>query len=154
MSTLEQRVLEAIEATGLNPADLAAKIGISKQGVYDWKRGDSVSKMKGENLVELAELSGFEPLWIMKGKGSKKKSLSETQKDILTLASGMSDTAMQHWIAIGKSLISVIPTSKVEDETGLFPGALGPSLPIDPRGLKHNPDAGDKIEQRHKRTKE
>jgi hypothetical protein len=119
MSTLEQRVLEAIEATGLNPADLATKIGISKQGVYDWRRGDSVSKMKGENLVELAELSGYEPLWIMKGKGPKKKSLTQEQQKVL---SAMQESEDQQNLIAG--IVDSVLTHKIQSKAQEAPKRL------------------------------
>lgn len=97
MSTLAERVLEAIEATGLDVPDLAKKVGVSKQAVYDWKKGVSLAKIKGENLVELADLAGYEALWIMKGKGLKKKTLT-TEQEKLLLAMQQAPTHQQNLI--------------------------------------------------------
>jgi hypothetical protein len=85
MTSLEKRVLEAIEATGLsdNVVSLAKEIGVTKQSVYDWKKGKSLEEMKAKYLVRLANLSGYEPLWIMEGKGPKKRSLTNEQQRVL-----------------------------------------------------------------------
>ena len=85
MTTREQRVLEAIEATGLSEkvVELAEKIGVTKQSVYDWKKGKSIEDMKARFLVKLADLSGYEPLWIMEGRGPKKRILTDEQQKVL-----------------------------------------------------------------------
>lgn len=83
MTTLEERVLEAIEATNLNVADLAKRLGVTRQAIYDWKKGKSLANMKAENLVEIAGLSGYEPAWIAKARGPKKKSLTLAQERVL-----------------------------------------------------------------------
>lgn len=87
MSTLEERVLEVIEAACLSEkvSALAERIGVTKQSVYDWKKGKSVGEMKGKYLVKLAEISGYEAYWIMEGKGPKKKTLTDEQKRVLVV---------------------------------------------------------------------
>lgn len=71
--TLAERVQEALKAAkanGHSVAKIAAACGISKQAVYQWAKGDS-KEIDGSNLAELAELSGYRPLWIMKEKGAR-----------------------------------------------------------------------------------
>ena len=73
METLSQRVAKATEAAldkGYTAITLAKEIGVSKQTIYNWKDGRCF-RLKGENLVELARVSGFSALWIMKNKGPK-----------------------------------------------------------------------------------
>lgn len=145
MSTLEERVLEAILATGLEVPELAEKVGVSAQTIYAWKKGIYVRKMKAEYLVELAGLSGYEPMWIMKGKGLKKKSLHLDQEKILQIAEHMENTAKQNWIAIGSSLVSATPAT---DKPQRIPGQLGSSIPADPHDLRHHqPDLLDQTKQ-------
>jgi hypothetical protein len=87
MDTQEKRVLEALTAIG--PIDdvrkLAGKLKVTRQSVYDWLAGRSIANMKGTNLLKIAELSGFEALWIMEGKGPKKKSLTDEQQKVLSV---------------------------------------------------------------------
>lgn len=108
MNTLEERILEAIQATRLseNVADLAKRVGVTKQAIYDWKNGKSLKEIKAKYLVKLADIAGYEPLWIMEGRGPKKKCLSDEQKRVLAvmqeseesqiLVSSLVDVAMKH----------------------------------------------------------
>lgn len=105
MSTLEERILEAINATKLDVAELAHKLGVTRQAVYDWKKGKSLVNMKAENLVELANLSGFEPAWIVKARGPKKKSLTELQEQVLK---AMQESPEQHQLLIAELVDSVM----------------------------------------------
>lgn len=71
--TLAERVKEAIDAAkarGYTVAKIAAACGISDKAVYQWAAG-TTKEIDGSNLAELAELSGYRPLWIMKEKGDK-----------------------------------------------------------------------------------
>lgn len=71
--TLAERVSEAIEAAkrnGHSVSMIAAACGITPQAVYQWANGSS-TEIDGSNLAELAELSGYRPLWIMKEKGNR-----------------------------------------------------------------------------------
>ena len=85
MSTLEERVSEAINATGLKPLPLSEKMGVSRQAIYDWLNGKSLDQMKAKNLISLSVLSGYEATWIMTGRGSKKSSLTAEQERVLSL---------------------------------------------------------------------
>ncbi|WP_156304310.1 hypothetical protein [Nitrosospira briensis] len=101
MSTLEERVLEAIEATNLPVPALAKRVGVTVQAIYDWKRGLSLGDMKARFLYE--------------GKGVKKKMLTQGQVRILQIAEHMEDGARENWIAIGTFLASVNPISNTVD---------------------------------------
>lgn len=72
MKTLAERVKEAIADSGVDIPALAKACGISIQAVYKWRSGGS-QKISGENLVELARLTGYEARWIIKNIGEKKK---------------------------------------------------------------------------------
>ncbi len=72
MSTLAERVKEAITNSEVDISALAKACGISVQAVYKWRSGGS-QKISGENLVELARLTGYEARWIIKNIGDKKK---------------------------------------------------------------------------------
>lgn len=81
--SLDDRIKEVIDATKLDVADLAKRIGVTRQAVYDWKKGKSLANMKAENLVELANVAGYEPAWIIKARGPKKRTLTKAQEQVL-----------------------------------------------------------------------
>lgn len=70
MSTLKDRFIEARERTGLNPAQLAAKIGVKPAAIYLIESGDTLS-LKGETLVAVCQLSGVTERWLQTGQGRK-----------------------------------------------------------------------------------
>jgi len=63
MSTLSERIKEAIETSGVTVSAVATACGISVQAVYQWMNGETKT-IDGSNLVELAEVTGFDPRWI------------------------------------------------------------------------------------------
>jgi len=85
MGTLAGRLLEAIIATELKPEPLGKAIGISKQSVYSWMRGECIQQMKASNLIALSELSGFDPVWIITGKGQKVRGEVMTEEEMALL---------------------------------------------------------------------
>lgn len=64
--SLAVRVTEAIKASGVSVAAVAERCKITPQAVYDWMNGNT-KEISGENLVELAELTGFDARWIARG---------------------------------------------------------------------------------------
>lgn len=71
MATLAERVKEAVDCArgnGYTVVQIAEACGISDKAVYQWLDGTTKS-IDGENLVELAEISGYLPMWIAKEKG-------------------------------------------------------------------------------------
>ena len=77
MATLSERIKEAIESSGVSVADVATACGITPQAVYDWMSGNT-KELMGENLVELAEITGFDARWIAKDSGPKKRVYART----------------------------------------------------------------------------
>lgn len=72
MSSLADRVTEAIRESETDVANVAKACGISVQAVYKWMNGTSKT-IAGEPLVELARITNFEARWIISGKGEKRK---------------------------------------------------------------------------------
>lgn len=81
---LSERVIEAVSAAEQKHSvtEIAKQCGVSRQTVYSWRRGEQ-SNLKGETLVELAEVSGYNPRWIISGKGRKSASVSSDERTIL-----------------------------------------------------------------------
>ena len=81
MMLLSERVKKAIDAAadyGHTVAHIAKACGIKPQAVYQWMDGATKS-IDGENLVELAEMSGYLAMWIAKEKGPKSDTRSAQQ---------------------------------------------------------------------------
>lgn len=98
MSTLAERVTEAIRESGVDVPKVAKACGISVQAVYKWMNGLSKT-IAGEPLIELSRITNYEARWIISGKGEKKKdpkavavydamqNMPEYKKDMLVQAS-------------------------------------------------------------------
>lgn len=72
MPLLSDRVKEAVQEAKKSKSvkDVASGCGVSVQTIYAWQKGFT-SNLKGETLVELAEVSGLNARWIINGKGPK-----------------------------------------------------------------------------------
>lgn len=98
MSSLAQRVTEAIEESGVDVEKVSKACGVSVQAVYKWMRGDSMN-ISGLPLLELARITNYEARWIISGKGEKTKdpkavavyqamqNMPEYKKDVLVQTS-------------------------------------------------------------------
>lgn len=96
-----KHVSEAIEAAkrrGHSVAAIAKACGISRAAVYQWASGESKS-IDGFNLVELAELSGYNARWIIKGKGPKESRLSDDE-ELLLRAFNLSEPAIREMFLV------------------------------------------------------
>ena len=70
MNSLADRVSEALRESGIDAQKAAKACGVSVQAVYKWTNGLSKT-ISGANLIELADITKFEPRWIATGKGVK-----------------------------------------------------------------------------------
>lgn len=98
MSSLAERVTEAIKIADIDVPHVAKACGISVQAVYKWMNGLSKT-IAGEHLIELARITSFEARWIITGKGEKRKdpkavavymamqNMPEYKKDVLVQTS-------------------------------------------------------------------
>lgn len=66
----------------LKVKEIAEQCGVSVQTVYDWRKKKTIN-LRGETLVELAEVSGMSARWIINGKGPKTSGLSKEEKLII-----------------------------------------------------------------------
>lgn len=72
--SITQRIQEAYaaaKADGLSQAELARRVGVSKQAVGDWLKG-RVTEIRPDNLYALADALQVEARWLATGKGSRK----------------------------------------------------------------------------------
>lgn len=105
MTTAKQRTMEATaEAKKKLPvAAIAKKCGVTRQAVYNWLNGTDAIE-DGPALVELAELSGLNALWIVKGRGQK-HGLTDDEKLIIRAFDLFGQESKDQWIAAAKNRI-------------------------------------------------
>lgn len=102
---LTDRVIEAVaeaEKTK-NVKEIADACDVSVQSVYDWRKGKT-TKLKGETIVELAEVSGVNARWIINGKGPK-FGLTANEKTLLRGYSLMSTDLQESWLMTARAAI-------------------------------------------------
>ena len=116
MATLSERIREAIETSGVSVQNIADACGISPQAVYDWMKGET-KELMGNNLVELAELTGFEARWIAREVGPKRRLHTHTkeQAHVLTLMEQMSPYQISLVVKIADSLAQPPATDTNDD---------------------------------------
>lgn len=107
MSDLSIRIQDAVEAAkrnGYSVATIAAACGVSRQAVYQWLNGET-KKIDGDNLVELAEVSGYSSRWIATGKGSKTASITQDEATILRGFRLFGDDIRNYWLTVARMKI-------------------------------------------------
>lgn len=106
MNTRPERVKEAAELAERNRsvAEVAEACGVTRQAAYNWRKGDN-TKLTGEALVELAELSGLNARWIINGKGPK-YALSADERDLLHGFALSGEERRRDWLLIARAEIA------------------------------------------------
>lgn len=69
--SLNDRIKEAIEGTGLKPSEIARAAGVSRGAVTQWTNGLTRS-LKAETAAKLEIATGYRASWLVTGKGPKK----------------------------------------------------------------------------------
>lgn len=72
MSTLAERLTEAMSDTGITAADLARATGAKAPSVHKWVHGQT-KNIRGANLVAAAQLLEVNEAWLADGHGPKKR---------------------------------------------------------------------------------
>jgi transcriptional regulator with XRE-family HTH domain len=70
MSTLSDRIIEARLAAGLDPAELARRVGVNAAAAYQWESGATKS-LKAETAIAMAEALGVDVVWLVTGRKTK-----------------------------------------------------------------------------------
>lgn len=84
MSTLSERINEAMKKSGVSIQQVADECKISYQAVRKWCLGETHS-IDGSHLIALSELTKFEPKWLMTGHGPKHREYAKNQPQCLAL---------------------------------------------------------------------
>lgn len=90
LETLGGRVELALDESGLNPNQAAQKMRCKPQAIYMWISGASKT-ISSELAFALADLTGFEARWIVKGEGPRRsvpsgEGLLVTDQKIVSIA--------------------------------------------------------------------
>jgi transcriptional regulator with XRE-family HTH domain len=69
MTTLQDRIREALDKAKMKPVDLAKLCGVERATVSFWMRGET-KNMKGDNLTRAARALRIDPHWLATGERS------------------------------------------------------------------------------------
>ena len=102
MTTLQERLNEVMNETGLKQADLVRATGQKSSSVYAWIHGP-VKNLRGPNLVILARLFNVEEAWLATGEGPKYRqfvggSFLTIPRDRYNLLSDTQKKAIEEWV--------------------------------------------------------
>lgn len=104
--TLPDRVADAVSQAEkkYKVKEIADMCGVSAQTVYDWRKKKTIN-LKGETLVEIAEVSGLNARWIINGKGARESSpsLSLSERTIIEAFRLFGDEAKEQWLDAAKA---------------------------------------------------
>lgn len=98
VTTLQDRLIE-IAGTVKNDAELARLLGVSRSAVSLWREG-RVKTLKAINALNIQERTGYSAVWLIKGVGPKRVSVSDSGPkippnlvpDLLVVISSFLDT--------------------------------------------------------------
>lgn len=106
--TLTERVADAVaKAEKVHKVKKIAELcGVSVQTVYDWRKNKTIN-LKGETLVELAEVSGLNARWIINGKGARESgpSLTSDEQTIVDAYRLFGDELKGQWLDAAKARV-------------------------------------------------
>lgn len=98
MSSLSERIFEAMDDSGVSVQQVADACSITYQAVRKWRTKESLS-LDGKSLVALSKLTGYECEWLMNGAGPKHRNYAKNEPQALALqAMQKLDTADQYKI--------------------------------------------------------
>jgi transcriptional regulator with XRE-family HTH domain len=72
MSTLAERIRTAMDESGVTQAELARACGVKPPSVHGWLSGKS-KYLRGENLLQAAQVLGVNEDWLANGRGEMKR---------------------------------------------------------------------------------
>ncbi|WP_080701619.1 helix-turn-helix domain-containing protein [Bordetella hinzii] len=72
MTTLAERLAEAMKDMGVTAADLARATGAKPPSVFKWVHGQT-KNLRGNNLVVVASLLNVSESWLADGRGPKER---------------------------------------------------------------------------------
>jgi len=82
MSTLKDRIQEAVAFSGKRPAQIARECGVTPAAVSMWMDG-TTQNLRMEQLFALADATGYEARWIATGDGERTNNPGDPRKHAL-----------------------------------------------------------------------
>lgn len=70
MTTLAERITVSRTNAGLDPSELARRVGVKPAAVYQWESGATKS-LKAETAIALADVLGVDIVWLVTGRQRK-----------------------------------------------------------------------------------
>lgn len=111
-STLAERIKAAMAHAGIqNPAELARRMGVSRQTVQNWVNGRS-QKITPEMLYKLCEVVRVNGQWMALGPPYSPVMpafLTPDEAEILQIARALAKDPLEQWVSIGRTLLRASP---------------------------------------------
>jgi len=82
--TLGERLKIAFDDSQTKVSEIANACEISVQAVYNWLSG-ATGELDGQNLARVADLTGFDPMWLEFGSGPRIRTYAKTDRDVTIL---------------------------------------------------------------------
>lgn len=76
---LAERIKQVIQESGLSPAEISRRLGVSRAAVSGWSNG-AVKNVRAKHVYGLAKLTGIRAEWISLGTGSKYQADSQSEQ--------------------------------------------------------------------------
>lgn len=92
MSSLSQRITEAMHDAGMTAAELARACKISEPSVSNWVNGRTKT-LKSSTALKAAAVLGVDVAWLAEGKGSKRPTTDPTREPVSECATGAEPAA-------------------------------------------------------------
>jgi hypothetical protein len=84
MTTLSDRIIEAMDSSGVSVREVATACKVTYQAVRKWRTMETQS-LDGNNLIAFSRLTGYEAEWLMTVAGPKHREYAKNQSQSLTL---------------------------------------------------------------------
>ncbi|NML24310.1 LexA family transcriptional regulator [Zoogloea dura] len=109
MSTLSERMKEALDEAGVSPADLARACQVKPPSVSNWLSGETKS-LKASTAIRASDFLGVNQLWLTEGRGPKRPADETLGKDSLTTTPtsiGAMKLATVHSPSMGNNVVVI-----------------------------------------------
>lgn len=117
MSTLAERLKQAMEDAGVKQVDIARAAGIRPPSVADWLNGKT-KNIRGANLVSVAQLLNISEAWLADGTLPKERSLDSDwpfpripKEQYYQLTASQRD-GIEEWVLRQVEAYATVPPSK------------------------------------------
>lgn len=125
---LAERIRQVIVESGLSPAEISRRLGVTRAAVSGWCNG-SVKNVRAKHLYALAKLTGIRAEWISLGTGAKYQAdepdkpepaggdmhldyVSNRERDLLQIFRRLPQEAQEMLIATGTAFKMQVETAQ------------------------------------------